>query len=316
MTQTTHRPQLPHETSRMFLTDAGFETSMLFHKGYDMPYFAFYPMLESDDGRAAMRNYFAPFLQTARESGAGFILDTNTWRANPDWAALLGHDLEDLTAINRSAVDFAKSLRRDLGAGLDVLINGVIGPRGDGYNPDTVMTADEAEAYHGFQIGVFADRRVDMVSALTMTNIPEAVGIARAAGDRGLACVISFTLETDGRLPTGQSLAEAIAAVDAACRRRPAYYMINCAHPDHFAGMLAEGGDWTRRIHGLRANASRMSHAELDACETLDDGDPQELSAQYAAIRRLLPALNVFGGCCGTDHRHVSQICHAVRQTA
>lgn len=306
------RNNLPHQTNQIFLTDAGFETSMLFHKGFDMPYFAFFPMLRTEEGRAAMKEYFAPFMETARQHDAGFILDTNTWRSNPDWAALLGHEREDLAAINNEAVEFAKGLRRDFGGDMNVLINGVIGPRGDGYDPSTFMTADEAEEYHGVQIGVFADNKVDLVSAITMTNIPEAVGIARAAGDRGLPCVISFTLETDGRLPTGQTLANAIVEVDAACTHKPAYYMINCAHPDHFSGMLEQGGEWADRIHGLRANASRMSHAELDECEELDDGNPHELGQQYAEITRLLPKLNVFGGCCGTDHRHVAQICEAV----
>ena len=308
--------KLPHQSNGMFVTDAGFETSMLFHKGFDMEHFAFYPMLDTEEGRDAMEDYFVPFIKTARDSGAGFILDTNTWRANPDWGRLLGHDLNDLAAINRNAVSFANMLRHDHGAGVNVLVNGVIGPRGDGYDPATVMSIEEAEVYHGFQVGVFADARVDMVSALTMTNVPEAIGIARAAGDRGVPCVISFTLETDGRLPTGQRLGAAIAEVDAACAVKPAYYMINCVHPDHLADTLWTGGDWIRRIHGLRANASRMSHAELDECETLDDGDPHELGAQYAEIRHMLPNLNVFGGCCGTDHRHVARICEAVTQPA
>ena len=303
---------LPHQTDALFVTDAGFETSMLFHKGFDMPYFAFYPMLETDEGRAAMREYFADFFATARKIGAGYILDTNTWRANPDWAQLLGHDLDDLAAINKSAVAFANGLRHEYGKGLNVLVNGVVGPRGDGYDPEFVMSAEEAEAYHAFQIGVFADARVDMVSAITMTNVPEAVGVAWAAGDRGLPCVISFTLETDGRLPTGETLADAITQVDAACVRRPAYFMINCAHPDHFAETFGSAGDWVSRIRGLRANASRMSHAELDECETLDDGDPHELGTQYADLRGTLPNLNVVGGCCGTDHRHVAQICSAI----
>lgn len=311
MTYREHHP-LPHQTDQMFLTDAGFETSMLFHRGFDMPYFAFFPMLRTPEGRAAMKEYFAPFIKTARQNNAGYILDTNTWRANPDWAGLLGHDLDDLAAINREAVAFARDLRAEFGAGMNVLINGVIGPRGDGYDPSAIMTAGEAEEYHGFQIGVLADSKVDMVSALTMTNTPEAVGIARAAGDRGLPCVISFTLETDGRLPTGQSLAEAIAEVDAKCTRKPAYYMINCAHPEHFHGTLEQGGDWVHRIRGLRANASRMSHAELDECDALDDGNPQELGQQYVDLTRLLPKLNVFGGCCGTDHRHVAHICQAL----
>mgnify|MGYP003681878297 CR=1 FL=1 len=309
-----HNQPLPHQTDDLFVTDAGFETSMLFHKGFDMPHFAFYPMLETDEGRAAMRTYFADFFATARKIGAGYILDTNTWRANPDWARLLGHDLDDLAAINKSAVTFANMLRHEYGAGLNVLVNGVVGPRGDGYDPEDVMTAEDAESYHGPQVGIFADARVDMVSAVTMTNVPEAVGVARAAGDRGLPCIVSFTLETDGRLPTGETLADAISQVDAACVHKPAYYMINCAHPDHFAETFGEGGDWVGRIRGLRANASRMSHAELDECETLDDGDPHELGAQYAQLQQVLPNLNVVGGCCGTDHRHVAQICNAMLQ--
>lgn len=306
------RPMLPHQSNQMFVTDAGFETSMLFHKGFDMPHFAFFPMLRTVDGREAMKEYIAPFMETARQSNAGFIIDTNTWRANPDWAELLGYDRKDLAAINREAVDFARELQGEFGVGLNVLINGVIGPQGDGYDPATIMTADEAEAYHGVQVGVFADSKVDMVSALTMTNVPEAIGIARTAHDRGLPCVISFTLETDGKLPTGQTLAEAIDLVDTACTGKPAYYMINCAHPEHFSEMLWDGGDWSTRIRGLRANASRLSHAELDECEVLDEGNPQELGEQYAALLHLLPNLNVFGGCCGTDHRHVAQICQAV----
>ncbi|MCQ0092251.1 homocysteine S-methyltransferase family protein [Roseovarius sp. M141] len=306
------RSDLPHQSDQMFLTDAGFETSMLFHKGFDMPYFAFFPMLRTVEGRAAMKDYFAQFMETARQNDAGFVLDTNTWRANPDWAGLLGHDRHDLAAINREAVTFADELRREFGADMNVLINGVIGPRGDGYDPSTIMSADDAEAYHGFQIDVLADSGADMVSALTMTNTFEAIGIARAAGKAGVPCVISFTLETDGRLPTGETLGDAIGEVDANCEVKPAYYMINCAHPDHFRGMLEQGGAWANRICGVRANASRMSHAELDQCEVLDDGNPQELGQQYAVLAQLLPKLNVFGGCCGTDHRHVAQICEAV----
>lgn len=308
----TENPILPHLTDQKFVTDAGFETSMLFHKGFDMPHFAFFPMLRTEDGRAAMREYFAPFLETARQHDAGFILDTNTWRSSPDWLDLLGYAKGDHVAVNKEAVAFARELRQEFGAGANVLVNGVIGPRGDGYDPSSVMTASDAEHYHAFQVGVFADCRVDLVSALTMTNTPEAIGIARAAGDRGLPCVISFTLETDGRLPTGETLADAIALVDGSCSLKPAYYMINCAHPEHFSEMLAQGGDCVERIQGLRCNASRMSHAELDGCTELDDGNPSELAQQYSDITRLLPRLNVFGGCCGTDHRHIAKICDAL----
>lgn len=309
---TIKRRTLPHQTDQKFVTEVGFETSMLFHKGFDMPQFAFFPMLRSQDGRAAMKEYIVPLMKTARQHDAGFILDTNTWRSSPDWLDLLGYAKDEHVQINREAVEFAHALRQEFGKGADVIVNGVIGPRGDGYDPSVIMTADEAEDYHAFQVGVFADNKVDMVSALTITNTPEAIGIARAAGDRDVPCVISFTLETDGHLPTGEALADAIDEVDTSCSRRPAYYMINCAHPDHFSEMLELGGDWVDRIRGVRCNASRLSHAELDGCSELDDGDPSELAQQYTEITRLLPNLNVFGGCCGTDHRHLTQICNAL----
>ena len=304
---------MPHTTDQMFLTDAGFETSMLFHKGFDMPHFAFFPMLRSSKGRAAMKEYFVPFLELARQSDTGFILDTNTWRANPDWGQLLGYDINELARIDAEAVDFAADLRQDFGAGVNVLINGVIGPRGDGYNPSTIMNVVEAKEYHQLQVNNFARNKADIVSAITITNAPEATGVALAAAEAGIPCVISFTVETDGKLPSGQALGDAIEETDAQSSVKPAYYMINCAHPDHFRDMLKQGGDWINRIHGLRANASRLSHAELDECEVLDDGNPQELAQHYADLRTLLPKLNVFGGCCGTDHRHVTQICHAVQ---
>lgn len=240
------------------------------------------------------------------------MLDTNSWRASPDWGPLLGYDAADLAKINAEAVQSAKELRESLGEGVNTLINGVIGPRGDGYDPKEIMSAQEAEDYHSVQIGVFARNDVDMISALTLTNIPEAIGVANAAANIGIPCVISFTLETDGCLPTGEKLSEAIARVDANTTTRPAYYMINCAHPDHFLHIASEGGNWIDRLGGVRANASRMSHAELDCCEEVDDGNPEELGRQYAELKAILPGLKVFGGCCGTDHRHVTQICSAL----
>ena len=279
-----------------------------------MPHFAAFPLLRTAEGRDAMTEYFVPLMELARQYSAGFVLDTNTWRANPDWGQLLGYDLPELTKVNTEAVKFAKELRSTHSPGQNVLINGVIGPRGDGYDPATVMSHTEAKNYHTFQVNVFSDCKVDMISALTITNTPEAIGIAGAAAEAKVPCVISFTLETDGCLPTGQPLADAIAEVDADETRKPAYFMINCAHPDHFRSVINTGGDWTDRIGGLRANASRMSHAELDCCEVLDDGDPQELAQLYAEIRQSLRKMTVFGGCCGTDHRHVEQICQALKR--
>jgi S-methylmethionine-dependent homocysteine/selenocysteine methylase len=309
-----NQTSLPNTTDRIFLTDAGFETSMLFHKEFELPHFAAFPLLRTKEGRDAMTEYFVPFIDLARQHDAGYVLDTNTWRANPDWGTLLGYDLDELEKVNSEAVEFAKELKSQYGNKQTVLINGVIGPRGDGYNPASIMSSVEAKNYHKFQVDVFSRCNVDMVSALTITNTPEAIGIADAAADANIPCVISFTLETDGCLPTGQLLADAIAEVDADDKRKPAYFMINCAHPDHFQNIVDSTDKWLSRIGGLRANASRMSHAELDCCEELDEGDPKELGTLYVDLRKKLHNLNVLGGCCGTDHRHVAQICQALNQ--
>jgi S-methylmethionine-dependent homocysteine/selenocysteine methylase len=301
-------PQLSGD--RVFLTDGGLETTLIFHRGIDLPQFASYPLLADDDGRAALRDYFSRYLELARERGAGFVLDTATWRSNPDWGALLGDDAEALARINREAVAFAQELRGQY-SDVPVLVNGVLGPRGDGYVVGETMTAEEAETYHSAQIRSFAAAGADMVSAVTMTYVEEAIGIARAAAAADMPAVISFTVETDGRLPSGQELGEAIEQTDRDTGGSVAYYMVNCAHPTHFEDVLDGDGEWRERIAGLRANASKMSHEELDAAEELDDGDPAELSAGYAALRSRLRNVNVLGGCCGTDERHIAAVASA-----
>jgi S-methylmethionine-dependent homocysteine/selenocysteine methylase len=306
----TSLPQLSGD--RLFLTDGGLETVLVFHKGFDLPQFASFPLLEEEPGRAALREYFEGFLELARERDAGFVLDTATWRANPDWAALLGYDADALDRVNREAVAFAQAIRDEhAGTGTPVLVNGVIGPRGDGYVAENLMSAEEAEEYHAGQVRSFAEAGADMISAITMTYAEEAIGIARAAVKAELPVAISFTVETDGRLPSGQPLGDAIAQVDFETDSSPAYFMVNCAHPSHFEHVVREGGAWLGRIAGLRANASMMSHAELDEAEELDEGDPAELGSGYVALRTHLRNVNVIGGCCGTDQRHVAAVAAA-----
>jgi len=265
-------------------------------------------LLSESSDRQAIADYFRPFLGLAGETGAGFVLDSQTWKAHPHWAAVLGTDNPALRRVNADSIAFMAQLRDEFAANDEpIVLNGVIGPRGDGYAPETEVAAHEAEEYHAKQIGWLAETDVDMVTATTFTQADEATGIVRAAVAAGLPIVVSFTVETDGSLPTGQPLGEAIEAVDAATSSAAAYFMVNCAHPDHFFHVLGSS-DWARRIRGLRCNASRLSHAELDECETLDDGDPVEIAGQYAELRRRMPWLNVFGGCCGSDLRHVTQI--------
>jgi homocysteine S-methyltransferase len=305
-----YRHALPQLKGGIFLADGGLETTLVFEDGIDLPCFAAFPLLETDSGRAALRGYFARYLAIAARNRVGFVLDTPTWRANADWGTRLGYDAAALDRINRDAIIFIADLRAHLAnAGLPIVLSAVIGPRGDGYVAGAEMSVADAEDYHGAQVRSFAAGAADMVSAITMTNVPEAIGIARAAKAAKMPVVISFTVETDGKLPSGVALGAAIEAVDHATGSYPAYYMINCAHPTHFDSVLK--GNWVNRIGGIRANASAKSHAELDAATSLDAGNPQELGQQYRTLRRLLPRATVLGGCCGTDHRHVEHICHA-----
>jgi S-methylmethionine-dependent homocysteine/selenocysteine methylase len=308
----SHRTSLPQLDGDLFLTDGGIETTLIFHQGLDLPEFAAFVLLDDDKGLDELRRYYEPYLALARESGAGFVLESPTWRASPRWADRVGVSLEKLDELNRKAIELMEELRDGAGTGdAPVVISGCIGPQDDGYNPTETLSADAARDYHSTQIGTFADTAADMVAAITMTYPDEAIGVAQAAKDAGLPSAISFTVETDGRLPNGQDLGDAIQEVDAATGGAPAYYMINCAHPTHFEAALATDEAWPQRIRGLRANASTMSHAELDEAEELDDGDPEDLGARYAALRERLPRVNVLGGCCGTDHRHVAAICDA-----
>ncbi len=296
---------------RPFLTDGGFETSLFFIDGFDAPEFAAIVLLDDPKARSAMERYFDRFLAMAERAGTGFVLDTNTWRGCVEWAPKLGLGTDDLIRLSRDAVDFAKTTRaRWQNRVSPVLVNGVVGPSGDGYAPETALDARTAQRLHGPQIAAFADEGVDMLSAITMTHVGEAVGIAQSAREAGLPVVVSFTVETDGRLPTGETIGEAIAATDAATDNAPLYYMVNCAHPDHFRAAFESQEDWVWRVGGLRANASRMSHAELDVAEELDDGDPTEFGQLHADMAGLVPNLRVVGGCCGTDHRHVGCVSH------
>jgi homocysteine S-methyltransferase len=306
-----YRHALPQLDDAPFLADGGLETCLVFHDGIDLPCFAAFPLVFDEDGRERLRRYFRPYLETARERGIGFVLDTPTWRASPDWGARLGLSPERVDDANRASVDICVALR-DAFAGprTPIVVNGVVGPRGDGYRADARMSAAEAQAYHARQIDAFAATAADMVTAVTMTYPDEAVGIARAARAAGLPVAISFTVETDGRLPSGDTLREAVETVDRLTAAAPAYYMINCAHPTHFAEALDRDEPWLHRLRGVRVNASRKSHAELDAATELDSGDPADLARRIRGLRERL-RLSVLGGCCGTDHRHIAAICEA-----
>ncbi|WP_137109742.1 homocysteine S-methyltransferase family protein [Rhodobacter sp. SY28-1] len=303
------------DSNRVFLADGGLETCMIYHEGLDLPHFASFVLLESAEGRAALERYFVRYFALAKAANTGFVLDTATWRANMGWAPALGRNEAALRAANRLAVDFANELRKaHATADFPIVVNGAVGPSADGYRVDTALTADAAEAIHRPQVEALADAGADMVSAVTMTHVGEAVGIARAAMKAGVPHALSFTVETDGKLPSGQPLHDALAETEAATGGSALFYMVNCAHPTHFARELS--GPLHNRIGGIRANASRLSHAELDVATELDDGDAIEFGHFYGAFGRYLPNLRLVGGCCGSDHRHVGEACRHLVPTA
>jgi len=307
-----YRQSLPQLSGGVFFADGGIETDLIFNHGIEIREFAAHTLLPDPDGRQRVAAYFRRFLDLAREHDAGFILDSQTWKAHRHWANDLGASEAELREANRDSIAFISGIRDEYADhGPPIVLNGIIGPTSDAYAPAARVSASEAERYHARQIGWLAETEVDMVTATTFPHADEAVGLVRAARSAGLPVVVSFTVETNGRLPTGLPLADAIRQVDDATDGAAAYFMVNCAHPDHFFDKL-DGSEWTRRVRGLRCNASRLSHAELDACTELDAGDPQEFGMQYGTLVRRMPWVNVLGGCCGSDLRHVTQIARTV----
>jgi homocysteine S-methyltransferase len=309
MAAVDHLPQLE---GGLFLTDGGIETTLIFNQGIDLPMFAAFTLLDEERGTAALRRYYAPYLAIARQHDVGFVLESPTWRASPRWGAQLGYSKDQLARLNRKAISLMEELRESHGSeSQPVVISGCVGPHDDGYDPAELLDADAARDYHSAQIETFGETAAEMVTAITMTYVDEAIGVTEAARAAGLPVVISFTVETDGRLPSGQPLGEAIAELDDRTGEAVAYVMLNCAHPTHFENVLEPGAPWVQRIRGVRANASTLSHAELDEADELDDGDPADLGARYAGLAERLPRMNVLGGCCGTDARHVAEIATA-----
>jgi homocysteine S-methyltransferase len=308
-----YRNALPQLNGGFFVTDGGIETTLIFHQGLELPDFAAFDLLKRPGGESALREYFRAYARIAARHNADVVLESATWRASADWGTRLGYSGAELAQANRRAIELLECIRDELSETRTMaVISGCVGPRGDGYQPANMMTIDQALSYHRVQVDTFADTAADMVGAITMNYVEEAIGIALAARDAEMPVAISFTVETDGRLATGQTLADAIGQVDAATGSYPAYYMLNCAHPQHFDSVLEPDASWSGRIRGLRANASRKSHAELNESSELDIGDPAELGTQYAWLKQhRLPRLNVLGGCCGTDQRHVESIAAA-----
>jgi S-methylmethionine-dependent homocysteine/selenocysteine methylase len=307
-----YRNDLPQMSGGLFIKNGGLETTLIFKEGFDLPEFATFDLVNDNEGRKSISRNLQSFAAVARNHSVGIIMEAPTWRASRDWAAKLGYTAETLADAIHKSVELVGEIRNEFeNANTPIVISGAMGPRADGYDPEEFMTAEQAHEYHSTQIGTFVDTDVDLVTAFTMTYVDEAVGIVKAAQSAKMPVAISFTLETDGCLPTGPSLVDAIEKVDAASGGGPDYYMINCAHPTHFAETLASGDRQLKRLRGLVPNASSKSHQELSEATELDEGNPAELAEQMREIRKGMPWVNILAGCCGTDSRLARAHCEA-----
>lgn len=300
-------------SDNIILTDGGLETDFIFNRDINLPHFASFPLLEDPIHRLTLQSYYKDYLNLAMENKTGFILESPTWRSSQDWGYKLGYTKEDIQRVNEDAIRLLHQIRRDYSSAIEnIYVSGCVGPRGDGYTIQNIMDANDAKTYHSHQIEAFTKAKADMVCAMTISYINEALGITMAAKEKHIPVVISFTVELDGNLPSGETLQSAIDYIDEVTDMYPSYYMINCAHPSHFFDHLKTSDSWKSRIKGIRANASCKSHEELDASDELDTGDKTALGEWYLKLKKVLPDLIVFGGCCGTDASHIESICNHI----
>lgn len=296
----------------LYLTEGGIETELMYRWGFDLPQFAMYPLLDNPAAMDTMRGMYRRLLDVAARHGMGALMGGLDYRASPDWAALLGYSAAGLEEANLRSIDFLRGVAAEYAGQVDdILVQGFVGPRGDAYALNRTITEAEAEDYHAVQLATLAKAGVDLAWGFTLNNVAEATGIVRAASRLGVPVAISLTLDADGRLKSGPSLRDAIAAIDAATDGSAAFFSINCSHPDEFAPAL-EPGDWIARVRGLRPNASRMDKGALCQIGYLEEGDPVELGQQAGALARRYPHMDIWGGCCGCIETHLEEIARNV----
>ncbi|MDX6699650.1 MAG: homocysteine S-methyltransferase [Solirubrobacteraceae bacterium] len=298
----------------LHLTEGGQETELMYKHGHELPEFAMYPLLDDPRALADLTDMYTRYLEVAAAHGFVAVMGGLDYRASPDWASKLGISSDGLAEFQLRSIEFLRDVARPFqGQVPRILIAGIVGPRGDAYGRDRTITAAEAEEYHGVQIETLSRAGVDLVSAMTFNNVPEGVGLARAAAKAGLPLSLSFMVDPAGRLLTGPTLKDAVEAVDEqAGDARPDFYGINCSHPIEFEPALVDG-PWLQRIRSLRPNASMAEKQALCQIGHLEAGDPEALGAHMGALARRLPHIDVWGGCCGTWDDHLRAIARRLR---
>jgi len=306
------------DQSQRLLTGGGIETYLLFIQNLELREFCGFELyMQPEELRRAEEAFLRPTADAALESGCDLLVDAMTWRAQTDYLRALGYDDALLETINQDAVRWVRGFIerwRSSNPGAQettLFVSGDVGPRGDGYRVEGEIPIEAALAYHKRQIDALASAGADVIAALTMTNVNESIAIVRAARESGLPCIVSPTVETDGRTPEGISLGSFIERVDAATEAAPLFYMVNCAHPSHLDATLRSAKQrkegWLDRFEGLRANASCKSHEELDNSTEIDRGDPAALASELVGLSKEY-GLRLLGGCCGTDSEHIRAI--------
>ncbi len=305
--------KIPEPGGRTYLTEGGIETYMQYKKGHEIRHFCLFDLMNDKAAMADLREYHVQLIEAALKHKTGAVLDGVHYRTSRDWGSLLGYSPQELDEMITRGIEFYKGLAREFETPDSPMpVSGVVGPRGDAYNLSHIMSAAEAEDYHSEQIATMKAAGADFVTALTFSQVEEAIGVTRAAIAHNMPVVVSLTLGKDGHLKTGAPLGEAIEAIDWATLSGPAYYMVNCTHPVDFTPAFETPGAWVKRVCGLRANASSLEHGTLCQLGRLEEGNPVELGQQMADMARRFPHINVWGGCCGTDHVHIDEIAKAV----
>ncbi|WP_242521620.1 homocysteine S-methyltransferase family protein [Motiliproteus sp. SC1-56] len=296
------------------MTEGGTETEIMYKFGFELPHFAMFPLLDNPKAVSALNGMYQRYLDTAAKHGFNALVGGLDYRASPDWGSLLGYSNTGLAEMQLRAIEFLRDVAKPYqGQIADIQIVGVVGPRGDAYALNKTISAQEAEAYHSTQLETLQQADVDLVWAATFNNVPEAVGVSRAAARCQLPLCMSFTLDSNHRLKSGPTLKQAIETVDLkAGDRRPDFYGINCSHPLEFSPAIEQAA-WFERVRCLRPNAAMMDKISLCKLGHLEDGDPQDLGEQMGELARRFPHIDIWGGCCGTWERHLEQIATQVK---
>lgn len=300
------------QEGRFYLTEGGTETELMYKYGFELPQFAMFPLLGNPRAVSKMREMFRSYLEVAAKHKICALMGGLDYRASPDWGELLGYSPEGLAEANLRSIEFLKEIAGEYASEIpEILIQGLIGPRGDAYVRNETITENEAEDYHSVQLETLKKADVDLALAITFNNVPESVGVARAAAKVGVPLAISLTLDITSKLNSGPSLSEAITTIDKETNQYPEFYSINCSHPLEYEPAI-EPGDWVNRVRGVRPNASRTDKMALCQIGHLEEGDPMELGELCGDLARRYPHMDIWGGCCGTWSSHLDEIARNV----